>query len=367
MSEALVPALAVVAGLVLLVMGGELLVRGASALAIAARISPLVVGLTVVAYGTSSPELAVSVQASFAGQADIAIGNVVGSNICNVLLILGSSAMICPLIVHSQLVRFDVPLMILVSILLIVFGWNHSIGRGEGLLLFGGALAYTGWAIVQSRRESKSVQEEFNEHLPGGRSLQLQHLGIQVALILLGLLLLGAGSHWLIEGSVSIARMLGISELIIGLTIVAVGTSLPEMVTSIVAAIRGARDIAVGNIVGSNIFNILAVLGLSAAVAPNGVQVSATALRFDIPVMIVVAIACLPVFVTGNRIARWEGFFFLAYYVAYVAFLVFDALQIPQTRTVAVGIMGFVLPITAVTVAVALARHRKRQSSDLPP
>jgi cation:H+ antiporter len=365
MSGSLLPLVGVVVGLVVLVVGGELLVRGASALALAARVSPLVVGLTVVAYGTSSPELAVSVRASFAGQADIAVGNVVGSNICNILLILGASALICPLVVHSQLIRFDVPVMILVSIVLMVMGWNHSISRGEGLLLFAGALAYTVWAVVQSRRESRTVQAEFAEHLPARAPVNLRHVGFQVLLIVVGLLLLAAGANWLVDGAVEIARTLGVSELIIGLTIVAVGTSLPEMVTSIVAAVRGARDIAVGNIVGSNIFNILAVLGLSSVLAPNGVRVSDAARQFDIPVMVVVAIACLPVFVTGNRIARWEGLFFLAYYVAYTSFLVFDALEIPQTRSVAAGIMAFVLPITVVTLTVSLVRQFKPRNADL--
>lgn len=362
MTEYVVPSILMALGLVILTGGGEVLVRGASRLAVAARISPLVVGLTVVAYGTSSPELAVAIQASLAGQADIAVGNVVGSNICNVLLVLGLSALVAPLVVASQLIRFDVPIMIGVTILAFLMGLDHRIGRIDGLILVAGAVLYSAWSVFQSRRESGEVKAEYAESLPPGRFTGWRAVLANGALIALGLVLLGLGSRWLVDGAVSVARLLGISELVIGLTIVALGTSLPELVTSVVASIRGARDIAVGNIVGSNMFNILLVLGTAGALSPDGVHVSETALRLDMPVMIVVAVACLPIFLTGNRIARWEGGLFFGYYVVYITFLVLDAIGSPGLRTMNAILIWFALPLTAVTLTVSVVRHFRVQN-----
>lgn len=347
-------------GLFLLVAGAEALVRGASRLAVAAGITPLVIGLTVVAFGTSAPEMAVSVQAAYGGQAgaDIAIGNVVGSNICNVLLILGLSAVIAPLVVSQRLIRIDVPIMIGISILLLVFALDGVISRGNGLLLFAGIIAYTFFAIVQGRRENAEVQAEYAQEYaasPGGPG----GITINLALITAGLVMLVLGSHWLVEGALVMARVLGISELVIGLTIVAIGTSLPEIATSIVASIKGERDIAVGNIIGSNIFNILAVLGLAAIVAPDGINVSAAALRFDIPVMIAVAVACLPIFFTGHMIARWEGWLFLAYYGAYIGYLFLQAGKHAMLEDFSTIMLLFVIPLTIITLAVSAWRSRR--------
>lgn len=323
--------LLLIAGLALLVLGAEALVRGASKIAIIAGISPLVIGLTIVAYGTSAPEMAVSVIASFAGQADISVGNVVGSNIFNVLFILGLSALLSPLIVAQQLIRLDVPIMIGVSILMLVFGLDGTIGRVDGIILFTLAVTYTIFQIYQSRSESNpEVQAEYSQEYgqqPNASDRSTKQLLINVGYILLGLVLLVLGSRWLVDSAVTIARAFGISELVIGLTIVAAGTSLPELATSVVASLKGERDIAVGNVVGSNIFNILAVLGLSGTVAPAGIAVSDAALGFDIPVMIAVAIACLPVFFTGNLIARWEGSIFMGYYIAYTVYLILASTQ----------------------------------------
>jgi cation:H+ antiporter len=345
-----------VAGLVLLIIGAELLVRGASRLAAALGISPLVIGLTVVGYGTSSPELAVTVQASLLGQSDITLGNVVGSNILNVLLILGISAMVTPLVVSRQLVRWDVPLMIGVSFLLLLLALDGKVGRLDGLLLFTGNVAYVVWAIRQSRKESARVRAEYAKKFGDGQTQSGERWLIQIALIIGGLILLVLGSRWLVNGAVAIAQVLGLSELIIGLTIVAVGTSLPEVATSIVAGIRGERDIAVGNVVGSNLFNILAVLGLASAVATNGVSVSTAALRFDIPVMIAVAVACLPIFFTGHVIARWEGALFLSYYVAYLLYLVLGAAQHDALPMFSKIMMAFIIPLTAATLLVLVVR-----------
>jgi cation:H+ antiporter len=350
-----------VIGLGLLIAGAELLVRGASKLAAAVGISPLVIGLTVVAFGTSSPELAVSTQSAFSGQADIALGNVVGSNIFNVLFILGISAIIAPLVVAQQLVRLDVPLMIGVSALLLVLGLDGSINRLDGALLFAGMLSYTAFAIRQSRRESKQVQAEYEQEYgstekPGGLQILLQ-----LVFVAAGLALLVVGSNWLVDGAVAIAQSFGVSELVIGLTIIAAGTSLPEVATSILAAIRGERDIAVGNVVGSNIFNILAVLGLSSLVAPDGINVAQSAITFDIPIMIAVALACLPIFFTGFTIARWEGFLFLGYYIAYTLFLILAATQHDALPAFSGALGLFALPLTVVTLVVLALRAWRMQ------
>lgn len=313
-------------GLALLVIGAEMLVRGASRLAAALNISPLVIGLTVVAFGTSAPEIAVSVQSALSGQAgaDIAVGNVVGSNIFNVLFILGLAAMIVPLFVSQQLIRVDVPVMIAVSVLLLLLALDGLLSRWNGLLLFAGIVGYTVFAVLQGRREAAAVEVEYAQEY-GEKAVGPKAWLLNIFSIASGLVMLVAGADWLVDGAISIARAFGVSELVVGLTIVAAGTSLPEVATSIIASIRGERDIAVGNVVGSNIFNILAVLGLAALVAPNGVNVSMAALHFDIPVMLAVAVACLPIFFSGHLIARWEGCLFFAYYIAYTAYLIMTA------------------------------------------
>lgn len=356
-------------GLALLIVGAEGLVRGASRMALGLGISPLVVGLTVVAFGTSAPELAVSIQSALAGPsgADVALGNVVGSNIANVLLILGISAAITPLVVQQQLIRLDVPLMIGASLLVFVMAMDGVISRIDGLLLFSGIVIYTVFAIRQSRKESAEVQQEYSAEFDTGKPQSLSDWIKNMLLLVGGLALLVLGARWLVDGAISFARMFGVSELVIGLTIVAIGTSLPEIATSIIAALRGERDIAVGNVVGSNLFNLLSVLGLSSIVAPAGVNVAPAALNFDLPVMLAVAVACLPIFFTGRLIARWEGWLFLGYYVVYTLYLVLAASQhdiLPAFSNV----MGlFVLPLTAITLVIlawrALRSERRTAAS----
>ena len=341
-----------IVGLIVLTIGAEILVRSASALARAARVSPLVIGLTVVAYGTSTPELVVSVQSSLRGDSAIALGNVVGSNIFNVLFILGVSALIVPLSVSQQLVRFDVPLMIALSALTGAMAIDGALGFWDGLALMAGLIAYTTFAVAKSRGETEAVQQEYASEYGASPVRGIRGVLIQTGLAMVGLALLVVGSDWFTDASIAWARQLGVSELVIGLTIVAAGTSLPEVATSLTAALRGERDIAVGNVVGSNIFNIMGVLGLSGLVAGEGVGVSETALHFDIPVMIAVAFACLPIFFTGNRIARWEGGLFLAYYVAYTGYLIAAEVNPEMTRTFEVIMLGFIAPITVVTLAV---------------
>ena len=349
-----------VAGGALLIGGAEMLVRGASRVAITAGISPLVVGLTVVAFGTSSPELAVTISSAYAGQADVALGNVVGSNIFNVLFILGLSALVAPLVVAQQLVRLDVPLMIAASVLTLVLALDGRVGRADGVILFAGIIGYTLFLLRQSRRESGAVKGEYQEAFVDGK--RRSPLLVNVALIVAGLGLLVVGARWLVQAAVTTATSLGVSELVIGLTVVAAGTSLPEVATSILATLRGERDIAVGNVVGSNLFNLLAVLGLGSIVAPGGVPVSTGALTFDIPVMIGVAIATLPIFFTGHTISRWEGAVFLGYYVAYTVYLILDATEHAALPHFGAAMLWFVLPLTALTLAITVSRALRRRS-----
>ena len=366
LNEYLTPGLLIAGGFAVLIAGGEVLVRGAVGIAKAARIAPLVIGLTVVAFCTSAPELAVVLEASFMGQGDLAVGNIVGSCICNVLLVLGLSALVGPLVVSARLVRLEVPLMIAAAVAVLVLGLDGSIDRRDGLILFAAMLVYMVWTVLTVRRESRQVQEELAHLVRDGDELESQEakpkrraggIGAQLMLIVAGVAMLVVASGWLVEGSVTIAKLLGVSELIIGLTVLAIGTSLPEVATCVIASVRGYRDLAVGNVVGSNILNILAVLGLSAAVAPAGIDVSAEALKFDIPVMIAVSVACLPIFFTGWKIERWEGGLFLGYYVLYLAYLVGTANPDDLlTRQFVIIILVFVVPLTAITLTIGVWR-----------
>ncbi len=360
----------IVVGLCVLLGGGELLVRGASGLAAAFRVSPLVIGLTVVAFGTSAPELAVVLQSSFAGQTDLAIGNVVGSCIFNVLFVLGLTAIVCPLVVCARLVRFEVPLMIAASVALLVLGLDKKLGRIDGLLLVAALVGYMSWTVVQSRKESREFQEEYEEAIQAragaAPKTAVRKVITQFVFVVIGLALLTLGSRSLVNGSVEIAGLWGVSELMIGLTILAVGTSLPEIVTSILATVRDQGDIAVGNIVGSNILNILAVLGLSSLVAPAGIAVSLEALTHDIPVMIAVSVACLPIFFTDWRIDRWEGCLFFGYYVLYTTYLILAATHPEMVRTFAVIMFVFVIPLTTLTLVISVVRELPGRIRRLP-
>jgi cation:H+ antiporter len=348
-----------VLGLVSLVAGAECLVRGASRLAAALGVSPLVIGLTVVAFGTSTPELAVSVQAAWSAEGDLSLGNVIGSNVFNVLFILGISAVITPLAVAHQLLRLDVPVMIAVSVLTLLLGLDGAIGRLDGALFVTGMLVYTGWLIRTSRRET-AAEAAVSSSAATRKAGSTRRLLVDIVSILFGLALLVLGSRWLVQGAVAAATALGVSQLVIGLTVVAAGTSLPEVAASIAAAVRGERDIAVGNVVGSNIFNILLVLGLSSLVTADGVRVSPAALGFDIPVMIATAVACLPVFYTGGTISRWEGGLFLAYYVIYTAYLIMNAAHYAALGSFRMAMLWFVIPLTVVTLAVSVWQSARR-------
>lgn len=316
-----------VVGLVCLVFGAEWLVRGASSVATKLGVAPIVVGLTVVAFGTSAPEMAVSVSGALSGNADVALGNVVGSNTFNILAILGLSAAISGLSIEQRLLKFDIPVLILISAVVYGLILNDLVGRIEGVVLFVGIIAYTGWLLRGARTgESPAVEAEYEETVERVEgSTFSQSVTFQIGLIIVGLALLVLGSQLLVNSATEIASALGVSDLVIGLTVVAAGTSLPELATSVLAAMRGQRDIAVGNVVGSNIFNLLAVLGASAAVSPNGVAVNAEVIRLDFPVMLAATIVLLPICWNGFMIKKWEGSLLVAFYIAYVTYLIMEA------------------------------------------
>jgi cation:H+ antiporter len=353
-------------GLALLVGGAELLVRGAGRLAIALGMSPLVVGLTVVAFATSAPELAVSVGSAVDGNADIALGNVVGSTIANVLLILGLSALVSPLVVRSQLVRFDVPVMIGAAIGVLVLALDGIISRLDGALLAAGIVGYLVRVVIMSRRSADPppAPDDVDEVDAVAPSTPRDLL-----LVVAGLAGLVVGSNLLLDASVTVAERMGVSQLVIGLTLVAVGTSLPEIATSLLAVARGEQDLAVGNAVGSNVFNLLAVLGITALIAPGGIAVAKGALDFDLPVMVAVTVACLPIFFTGSRIARREGALFLGYYIAYTAYLLLDAAEHDALEPFSAVMLWFVVPLTVLSVGATVVgsirqRMLERDASD---
>jgi cation:H+ antiporter len=313
-----------VLGLGVLVVGGELMVRGASDLAAALGVPSIVIGLTVVAFGTSTPELAVSLNAAFQGNANISISNVVGSNIFNVLLILGVSGLITPLVIHSQMIKREVPILIGVTLLFYFFSFDQVITRLEGVILFIGIIAYTSWLVyeAQAHRKSNRELERQSEKEFGGAEHTGASIPKSIMITVIGLALIMLGADWLVEGAIGMAKALGVSDTVIGLTIVAAGTSLPEVVASVMAALKGERDIAVGNVVGSNLYNILAIIGISGALVPSGLAVDPTMLSFDYWVMIGAVVLCWPFFKTGNQLSRFEGAIFLGGYIAYTAYLI---------------------------------------------
>jgi cation:H+ antiporter len=347
-----------VCGLALLIIGAELLVRGASKIAAGLGISPLIVGLTVVAVATSAPELAVSIGGALSGQADIALGNVVGSNIMNILFILGLSAIIIPLTVSHQIIRFDVPVMIFLSGLVLFLCLDRVISWFDGILLITALIAYF-IVLVMISLKAYSANKDAERASPGndGKGKERVNWLLNVFLVITGVAMLVVGARWFVSSAVLFASYLGVSELIIGLTVVAAGTSMPEVVTSIIAAIRGERDIAVGNVVGSNIFNILGVLGISGVLAPSGIFVSESVIAFDIPIMAAVAIACLPVFFTKSLISRWEGVLFLGYYIAYTSFLILNTIQHAQLQAFSATMLYFVIPLTIITIIVVVIQE----------
>lgn len=363
--------LLLLAGFVVLVLGGELLVRGGSGLGRAFGLSPLVIGLTVVAFATSAPELAVSIDATLSGAPGLAVGNVVGSNITNVLLVLGLAALVLPVAVRHSLVRVDVPVLVGFSVLLLLLCLDGRVSTLDGLLLLVLLLGYTAFSVVAGRRQAEQDAREAQDagdvaDEPPPRPLR------DVVLVVAGLGLLVLGARWLVSAATTVAEAAGVSDLVIGLTVVAVGTSLPEIATSVIAALRGEREMALGNVLGSNVFNIGAVMGTTAFLAPGGVPVDPAAVRFDLPVMVAVAVALLPVVFTGFTVARWEAALFLAYYVAYVSYLLLAAGEHEALPAFSTVMLAFVVPLTVLTLAVTASyelgvRRERLRAGSAPP
>ena len=353
----LLDAARILAGLVLLTAGGESLVRGASALARKVGVSALVVGLTVVSTATSAPELAVAVGAVLAGEPELAVGNVVGSNIANVLLILGISALVLPLAVKKRLVRLDLPFMVTVSVMLLLLSLDRAISGLDGLILLATLAVHAGVSVVLTRRHAARVGKPSEEDGEPEAEQKTAPTSVVVSLVLVaggvGLLVLGA--TLLVDGAVNLAAALGISSLVVGLTVVAVGTSLPELAVAVIAVRRGQRDLAVGNVVGSNIVNIGVVLGVPALIAANGIPVPSSTVAFDIPLMLAAAVALLPIAFTGFSIARWEGGLFLTLYAAYTGFVILAATEHDALAGFTAIMAWFVLPLIGVTLAVFAA------------
>jgi len=356
----LINVIELLSGLVLLIIGAELMVRAAVRLAERLHVRPLIIGLTIVALGSSAPQMAVSLQAALTDNPDIAVGSVVGSGIFNILVTLGLSALIIPLRVSRQLVRLDIPLMIGASLLVFILAWNKDLGRFDGVLLLGALALYLGLLFRQSRHSTRP-------HGARPQDTQQSWL-ISVLMILAGLAMLVFAGRLLLGAAVVVATDLGLSERVIGLTVVAVGTSLPELATSLIAALRGQRDIAVGNVIGANLFNLLGVLGLTALLAPTPLSVSPNALDFDLPVMLGVAALCLPVFYSGYRVTRAEGLLLLGLYLVYGLHVVSFTTGMPLAGKLERLMLFYVLPalLTFLLFTSIRAWRRQHHKRDVP-
>jgi len=311
----------IVIGFAALISGAELLVRGGSAIAARLGISPLLIGLTVVALGTSTPELAVGIDAAIQGNGSLAVGNIAGTNTVNILLILGLSATLQPLAIQMQTLRLELPVIVIASATLLAFAWDGVLSRSEGLVLLAMGALFTLAVIRVARRETMKVKLEFAREF-GARRLARRQAVTETLLLAVGLVVIVAGADWLVDGAVALARLWHVSDAFIGLTIVAIGTSAPELVTTIISTVRGERDIAIGNLIGSSVYNVLVILGVTCLIPAHGVRVNSHLIAIDIPVMLGVALLCIHVFVSGRKISRLEGGCFVGAYLAYLSYLV---------------------------------------------
>ncbi|MGV0853194.1 calcium/sodium antiporter [Mycolicibacterium phlei] len=313
------------AGLVLLIVGSEIMVRGGAGVAARLGISPIIIGLTVVSIGTSAPELAVGVVSAQGGSGALAVGNIAGTNIVNVMLILGLSAFILPLRLETRTIRFELPMMAAAALTLWALTVDGRMDRTDGAILVALALAYTVAVIWSARRETRAVAAEFASELAsefdGAEAAEGRRTFANVLMTIGGIVVIVMGADWLVDGAVGMARQFGVSDALIGLTVVAIGTSAPELVTTLISTIRGDRDIAIGNLIGSSIYNILLILGVTALVPAAGMELPSSLVRIDIPIMVAVALVCIPIFITGRRVSRLEGGLMVAAYLGYLAFL----------------------------------------------
>ncbi|MGE4429807.1 MAG: calcium/sodium antiporter [Sphingobium sp.] len=309
------------AGLAALVVGAELLVRGGSALAARLGISPLLIGLTVVALGTSMPELAVGIDAATKGNGSLAVGNIAGTNTVNILLILGLSAALQPLAIRMETLRLELPVIVIASAALLLCAWDGLLTRFEGLVLLTMGIGFTLAVIRLARRESAAVAQEFAREFGPPRRADRQAI-MDALKLAAGIVVIVTGADWLVDGAIVLARLWHVSDAFIGLTIVAIGTSMPELVTTILSTIRNERDIAIGNLIGSSVYNILVILGLTCLFPVAGITVNPHLIAVDIPVMLGVALLCVPIFISGREISRWEGLFFVGSYAVYLGYLI---------------------------------------------
>ena len=319
------PGIMFLIGLVIIILGAELVLLGAARFAALLGIKPIIIGLTIVAIGTSTPELAIGIKAVAEGQSPMAVGTIAGTNIVNLLLILGLSAAIRPLPLALQTIKLDAPVMVASALGLFVMAMDGVLSRRDGAMLLLAAVAYTIALVIQSRRESSRIRQEFNaeygpRHRLSARSVKpgLWNLLLQFA----GMLLTAIGASLMVDGAVNIAGACGISGAIIGLPIVAIGTSAPELVTTIMATLRNDRDVAVGNLIGSAISNILVILGLICVTSPHGVEISADLLAIDLPLTVLVALLCVTIFRRDHMMTRRDGLVFVATYLSYLASLI---------------------------------------------
>lgn len=312
-------------GLVILVFGAELVVRGASKVAAFLKVTPMVIGLTIVSMGTSAPELAVGTIAGLQGNGGLAVGNIAGTNVLNLLFIMGLSAAIHPLLLHGQVFQLELPAIVFSAGLMTTLAWDGVLSFWDGLLMLLFGVAYTVALILVTRRASRASQADFNEEYSVDEvpKIARKRQGIwYLSVLVVGIILTVAGAEVLVRGAVELATIFGVSTTTIGLTIVAMGTSAPELVTTVLSTIKGDRDVAVGNLIGSSIYNILIILSIPCMLAPGGLPVERSLLWFDIPLMAAVAIGAVPIFVTGRRISRWEGALGVAIYLAYLYWLI---------------------------------------------
>ncbi|WP_168626286.1 calcium/sodium antiporter [Cryobacterium sp. BB307] len=310
-------------GLAVLIVGSELLVRGGSRIAAMLGISPIVVGLTVVSIGTSFPELAVGIEAAIQGNGAIAVGNIAGTNIVNLLLILGLAAVLRPLKFELTTLRLDLPSMVIAALTLLFMGFDLQLSRAEGIIMVLLAIGYTALVVKSARVQSVAVRREFSQEfaVPPRPRAGRTEFWTNLTALLGGIIIIVVGADWLVDGAVELARLIGASDAFIGLTVVAIGTSAPELVTAIVATVRGERNIAIGNLIGSSTYNILLILGITALVPSGGIPVSPSLAYIDIPVMVAVVVACVPLFLTRRGINRIEGSVMIAAYFVYLAYL----------------------------------------------
>jgi cation:H+ antiporter len=345
-------------GLVLLVIGGELVVRGSVHIAQRLGMSALLVGLTIVAFGTSAPELAICLDAVVLGKPEIALGNIVGSNIANVLLILGVTATFFPIVIHRQIVQREVPIMIAVSMLFLLLCYDGILGFVDGLILLGAMFIFLIWQI-RAEHKTENADDSSQKQASDEPALTSSSPGwLSFLVVLAGIVCLWFGAGWMVVGASVLAESFGISKLAVGLTAVAVGSSAPEIVTALMAAKRGFPELAVGSVIGSNIFNLLFVGG-GTLMFSSEITIPNEAFRFDIPIMVVSSIACLPIFATGHRIDRWEGVLFLVCFAAFTVLLFIKPDDNPAFPTWAQLVWPFVTPLILAT-GLAVVTHKFR-------